>query len=229
MGPVSRGYRALFGSGMAVFGISLAVGTVQACRRDGHLPSLVFHNHLRVAVERASRGDLRLAQSEYRSAADIDPTDFVAVDGYARTLTEQGDLAGALQALVRARSARPLDPRLHEAVGLTLLGLHRPAEAVESLRLAVKMAPRRPLARVGLGDALRAAGRLGEAEAAYREALQQAPRDAAIVNKLGITLALQGRADQARAAFQQALLLEPGFAEAATNLQRLQPAAVLRP
>src|SRR5262245_51648659 len=102
---------------MAGFGASFAVGAVQAFRVDHHLPSLLLHSHLRGAIEGASRGELNRARAEYRAAASIQPTDFVAIDGYGRTLSEQGDLKGALEVYLRGRAAQPLDPRLHASVG----------------------------------------------------------------------------------------------------------------
>ena len=216
---------------MAAFGASVVVGAVYALRIDSGLPSIVLHNHLRRAHERASRGELQSAQKEFRSASQLDPTDFAATMGYADMLAEQGDLAGELDVYLQGRAAQPLDPRMHAGVGITLLGLGRPAEALGSLKVAVDRDPNQWAARVALGDALRAVGRLPEAEAAYRRALQAAPYDARLVSKLGIVLALRGRRAEAEAAFREALRLEPGFTEAAVNLERLErlPLMALKP
>ena len=198
----------------------------QAFRVDHRLPSILLHNYLRGANERVSRGELSAAQAEYRSATSIQPADFLAVDGYGRTLVEQGDLAGALEVYVRGRAAHPLDPRLHASVGALQLRLGRPAEAYGSLKVAVQLDPRQGEAWMALGDALRELRRLPEAEAAYRQGLPAAPEPALLFNKLGIVLALQGRAAEAEGAFRQALGLQPGFSEAATNLERLRPTLI---
>jgi Flp pilus assembly protein TadD len=198
----------------------------QAFRVDHRLPSILLHHYLRGANERASRGELSAAQAEFRAAAAIQPTDFVALDGYGRTLVEQGDLAGALDVYVRGRAAHPLDPRLHASVGTLQLRLGRPAEAYGSLKVAVQLEPRQWEAWMSLGDALRELRRLPEAEDAYRHSLSVAPEPAVAFNKLGIVLALQGRSGEAEAAFRQALALQPGFSEAATNLERLRPSLI---
>jgi Flp pilus assembly protein TadD len=225
MAQAPRLYRGLFVVGMAAFALSLGVGVVGAFRIHHGLPSISFHDHLRRAHQTASQGELPTAQAEYRAAASIDPTDFLAVDGHARTRADQGDLAGALEVYLRARAARPLDPRLHANVGITLLRLRRPADAVGPLKVAVSLDPGQWLARVRLGDALRETGRLPEAEATYRQALEANPVDATVANKLGIVLGLQGKTTAAAAAFREALRLDPGLSEATTNLERLQQIA----
>jgi tetratricopeptide (TPR) repeat protein len=88
---------------------------------------------------------------------------------------------------------------------------------------ATRVTPDSYIAFENLGQALRDRGRLDEASASYLEALALAPPrspgyTAVIHNSLGMVLTRQRKTGEALAHFAEAVRVNPGFAEAQTNV-----------
>lgn len=86
-----------------------------------------------------------------------------------------------------------------------------------------RVTPESYIAHENLGQALRERGRLEEAKASYERALTHAPARspgylAVIHNSLGMVLTREGQTNEALEHFASAVGLNPGFAEAQSNL-----------
>jgi WD40 repeat protein/Flp pilus assembly protein TadD len=130
----------------------------------------------------------------------------------AESLSNAGDLSGALAA---AREAVRLDPtnfRAHFRLGYILNQKRDWAGAVTAYKEAVRLDTRSSAARNNLGVALRQLGRLDEAEASYREAIRLNPRDAKAHRNLGSTLHQKGDAADAIAAYRESIRIDPNSA-----------------
>jgi tetratricopeptide (TPR) repeat protein len=114
--------------------------------------------------------------------------------------------------------ADPGNVRLHDAVAVIYLALHRTEEAVAHLTEALRVNPDFELAHYNLATALVGLNRLNDAAEHFRRAAQIKPEFAAARVNLGAVLRLQHRFDEAKSELDQALRLEPGNAVAHTNL-----------
>jgi tetratricopeptide (TPR) repeat protein len=112
---------------------------------------------------------------------------------------------------------RPQNPRAHFNLGLILLRLDRPAEALERFQTAIRLRPGDSRAHNSLGTALLALDRAGEAVAAIRHATQLDPRHAPAWHNLGLALLRTGDAAGALDALGRALTLNSNHA--ATHLE----------
>ncbi len=143
---------------------------------------------------------------------------------YARTLSEQGDLRGAIpyyeRALGRTDSIQVI---VNLGNVYALLGDLDRAEAL--LRRAASSPRARPAARAlaatNLGVILEKHGAPESAASAYRRAILLAPEDPRPRVLLGRRLRAMGRPAHARARFEQVLARDPGNAEAAIGLAGL--------
>jgi tetratricopeptide (TPR) repeat protein len=148
----------------------------------------------------------------YERIVALDPADWEIWNNLGNARRAAGDLAGAIEALGRARQLRPgLAPiQLNYAMGLAAAG--RLEESVEPYSAAARLEPRNPALQLELGKLLRHLGRPGEAVEPLRRAAALAPREAEAQLELGRALAGLGELDQAEAAYRQALGLAPGDA-----------------
>jgi tetratricopeptide (TPR) repeat protein len=114
--------------------------------------------------------------------------------------------------------ADPGNVRLHDAVAVIYLALHRTEQAVAHLTEALRLNPEFELAHYNLASALAGLNRLNEAVDHFRRAVQIKPEFVAARVNLGAVLRLQHRFDEATTELGVALRLEPGNAVAHTNL-----------
>jgi predicted TPR repeat methyltransferase len=121
-----------------------------------------------------------------------------------------GNWAEAGELLERAARAAPRDEAIHGELGLILLVLQRPREAVSALSRAVELSPTAVVACNNLAVALLKAGRLDEAEAACRRALALDPSRMATYNTMAECLRYQGRMLEARRCLESTLERAPG-------------------
>lgn len=110
-----------------------------------------------------------------------------------------------------------LDTRYN--LGLVLIDLNRPGEAVEHIAAYLARNPDDAAAHGQLGDAKQSLGELVDAIIAYRESLRLNPNDARVHMNLGTALGRQGRLKEAIAEFTESLRLEPSNERALRNLE----------
>lgn len=115
----------------------------------------------------------------------------------------------------------PEDGRGWQMLGLALVMLQRPLEALEALDRAVALLPEAAEPLAVRGVALRRLGRFPEAEAAYRRGIALCPHLPSLHDSLGNVLLDMGHLKAAEAAYRQALELRPASANTLCNLGML--------
>ncbi len=129
-----------------------------------------------------------------------------------------GDSVMAEQMMRKLCIAAPNDGEAHHALGMLLLQLGRPAEALPFLERAVKIAPNNAIYCNNCGLVYPALDRLDDAIASFSRAAALDPNLAAAHNSLGNALRLRGRYPAAAESCRRAIALSPNFAEAHSNL-----------
>eukprot|EP00242_Pyramimonas_sp_CCMP2087_P003521 CAMPEP_0198229412 /NCGR_PEP_ID=MMETSP1445-20131203/114113_1 /TAXON_ID=36898 /ORGANISM="Pyramimonas sp., Strain CCMP2087" /LENGTH=172 /DNA_ID=CAMNT_0043909875 /DNA_START=208 /DNA_END=728 /DNA_ORIENTATION=- len=105
-------------------------------------------------------------------------------------------------------------------IGLALMRLSRPLEALEQLRSAAALAPRLPHLYSNLGLTLQALGRMQEAAEALQTAVEvDGAANANAHAALGVLLASFGQSSDAAKHLKMALHIEPTHANAAKHLE----------
>lgn len=105
-----------------------------------------------------------------------------------------------------------------KALGVVLMLLGRPAEALAPMQMATRLTPEDVEALNNLGNAFCELGRLDEAETTHRRAIAIAPQLAKAHYNLGIVLMKAGRFGEAEASFRLAVRIRPDFAHAFGSL-----------
>ncbi|MDB5961987.1 MAG: glycosyltransferase, partial [Massilia sp.] len=134
------------------------------------------------------------------------------------TLHVQGDIDGALAAMLEAARLLPDDAEVHNNLGLVLTGLNRAADAEAALRRALGLKPDYAEAHNNLGVALHDQGKLAAASLSLECALALKPDYVKVHNNIGMVRQAQGRMAEAVAAYRRTLALHPLYADAHSNL-----------
>lgn len=133
-------------------------------------------------------------------------------------LEEQGKLPEAERLLRRAVEIAPDDQGVRNALGLVLLQLERPAQALPQFEALLRLNPSLPFAHANRGSALVELGLIAQAQASYRRALDLDPGQAMALTGLARLAAGRGAHSEARAWAQKALAVLPGFPDAVLSL-----------
>ncbi|NLS93434.1 MAG: tetratricopeptide repeat protein [Planctomycetaceae bacterium] len=170
------------------------------------------------------RGRTDEAVSLARQAADVNPQSADLQMSLANTLQNAGLVAEAVRAYENAVRLRPDWGEAHFNMGMALQRLQRPADALAALQNAAGRLPDSARIQGTLASLLASMNRHDEAALHFELALQNAEDAEALPlhNEFGVTLIMLGRRDEAAAHFQAALQLDPAFAPAQANLQKLQ-------
>jgi choline-sulfatase len=135
--------------------------------------SAAAHNGLGlIAVDNDRPQD---AAAEFQRAAELDPTNASYWSNLGNARRAAGDRTGAEHAYRRALDVDALAIDAANGLGVLLVDMDRPAEAVPLLERAVAAAPEFVEARLNLGIALQQSGQTARAAEAYRAVLA-APR-----------------------------------------------------
>ncbi|HUX74071.1 MAG TPA: sulfotransferase [Steroidobacteraceae bacterium] len=131
---------------------------------------------------------------------------------------EQNRILDAEDLLKRAVNIAPTDIGARNALGLCLLRLDRPADALTQFTALLDLDPSLPFVHASLGNTLFALGRFAEAEARYRRAVELDARQG--IALAGLARIAVGRAEypEARGMAERALAVIPGFPDAAMSL-----------
>jgi tetratricopeptide (TPR) repeat protein len=136
----------------------------------------------------------------------------------ALSLEQQGYVSEAGRLLRRAVLIAPNDESSRNALGLCLLRLERPAEALEQFEALLDLNPSLPYVHASRGNSLLALGAISSAEASYRRALEiDANQGIALAGLAHIAIS-RGGYPEARAWAEKALALLPGFPDAVMSL-----------
>jgi tetratricopeptide (TPR) repeat protein len=133
-------------------------------------------------------------------------------------MERHGRSSEALRLLERAVEIAPGDVGSRNALGLCLLGLERPAEALEQFQALLGMDDSLPYVHASRGRALLALGEVTEAEASYRRALEIDANQCVALAGLAYLSSSRGAYPEARAWAERALAILPGFPDAVVSL-----------
>ena len=133
-------------------------------------------------------------------------------------LEQSGLVPDAERLLQRAVLIAPDDLSSRNALGLCLLRLERPAEALEQFEALLKLNPSLPYAHASHGNSLLALGAITEAEASYQRALAIDANQGIALAGLAHIASSRGAFPEARAWAEKALTLVPGFPDAVMSL-----------
>jgi tetratricopeptide (TPR) repeat protein len=131
---------------------------------------------------------------------------------------QQGRPNAALPLLSRAVQIAPKDLSSRNALGLCLLQLERPADALLQFEALLALDASLPYAHTSLGNALFALGSITDAEKSYRRALELDPYQCVALAALAHIAASRGAFEEAREWAEKALALAPGFPDAVMSL-----------
>ena len=133
-------------------------------------------------------------------------------------LEQQGRVSDAERLLRRAVQIAPDDLSARNALGLCLLRLERPSEALEQFVALLKLNPSLPYAHVSHGNSLLALGAITEAEASFRRALALDANQGMALAGLAHIASNRGAYPEARVWAEKSLALVPEFPDAVMSL-----------
>jgi tetratricopeptide (TPR) repeat protein len=136
----------------------------------------------------------------------------------ALNLELQGRVTDAEQLLRRAVAMAPADLGSRNALGLCLLRLERPDQALPQFDALLALDPSLPFAHASRGNALFALGAINDAEASYRRALDLDANQGVALAGLARIAASRGAHREARERAEKALVALPGFPDAVMSL-----------
>ncbi len=181
--------------------------------------------HLNLGLMALARGELELAEREYRTALRLDAAFVPAAVNLADLLRERGKEDDALTVLTEALRVAPRHAALHHALGLALVRAGRREEALASLGRAVELAPGDARFAYVLAVALQDAGSRDLALRVLERGLQASPNDLDLLVARALALRAAGRIDEARAAARKLATDRPGDPTASALLRELESTA----
>ena len=145
------------------------------------------------ALAAHQRGDLAVAERDYRTALAQAPEHPVALHFLGVIAYQGGRPSEALPLLERAVALRPGEPEFHNNLGLVKVELDRHDEAIDAYGRALAQNPAHATAWCNLGLALTGANRLPEAIDALRRAIALQPDFAEAHWNLALVLLADGQ------------------------------------
>jgi Tfp pilus assembly protein PilF len=166
----------------------------------------------------ASTGDHALAGSLAEAALAAGLEHPLVFNVAALKLEQAGQIEQAAELLRRATAIAPDDLGVRNALGLCLLRLDKPGEALVQFKALLDRHPELPFLHASLGNTLYALGLVTEAEASYGRSLQLDPRQGVALAGLAHLASSRGAYPEARAFAERALAVLPGFPDAVMSL-----------
>jgi tetratricopeptide (TPR) repeat protein len=136
----------------------------------------------------------------------------------ALNLESQGRVSDAERLLQRAIALGPNDLGSRNALGLCLLRLERPREALAQFDALLRLDPSLPFAHASRGNALFALGAIDEAHASFTRAIGIDTKQGVALAGLARIAASRGAHAEARAWAEKSLAALPGFPDAVMSL-----------
>jgi protein O-mannosyl-transferase len=168
-------------------------------------------------------GKLTEAVTHLQAAVQINPENAEAQNNLGNALYQEGKADEAVTHYLRAIELRPAYAAPHTNLGDLLLRTGHPERSLAELQKAVEINPGDADAQTNLGNTLLSLGRTSDAVERYRKALdlgipQAAFEQARAHYNLANALAREGDSGEAVEHYQKSLQLQPGFADAHSNL-----------
>lgn len=177
---------------------------------------------LRLIHTKAQSG-LHAEASELAQAALADGLEHpLLLNLVALKLEQSGEPAAAEKYLQQAVKIAPRDIGVRNALGLCLMRLERPAEALAQFDALLTLDSSLPFGHASLGDAFFALGLVAEAEASYRRALTMDPNQGAALVGLAQIANGRGAYADARQWAERALAVMPGAPAAVMSVARAE-------
>lgn len=142
---------------------------------------------------------------------------YIAHNGYANALRQEGDLEGAVTHYEKSLALRP-HVNTYCNLGVAYRMLKRFSDAQAVYEKAQALDPKHPLPLFGLGLLYAAQGRFHDAIAMYEQTLLIDPDAAEVYINLGTILDRQGRTDEAADAFERAVAVNEFHPDGFFNL-----------
>lgn len=171
--------------------------------------SISVQDAFRLAFEHHVQGRLAEADAGYRALLLRDPEHVDGLHFRGVLLHQARQHEAALDLIRKAISLMPGQGAAHSNLGVVLLALDRPGEAVESFKRALAIHPDNVELLVNHGNALQALQKSEAALESYDRALALNPGWVEASLRRGAALISLGRLEEALAGFDRALLLEP--------------------
>ena len=174
--------------------------------------------------EAKTPSDFMAAATLYRSALKSHPTDPRMRTALAAAVLQSGNESQARQELQAAIAADSTYPDATYNLALIEAAANQLPEALSHLQKVIAIEPTNLDAHHGLVAIYAAQNQLSDAIREQTTITTLAPNSPQEWDDLGILQARNGDATAAATAFHKALVLDPGFAQAQSNLNKLQPA-----
>lgn len=173
---------------------------------------------LRAVHGAAQTGDYARAAALARAALESGLEHPLLFNVVALAVERDGNILEAVNLLDRAVELAPNDIGVRNALGLCLLRLERPAEALVQFEALRALNPSLPFAHTGHGAALLALGAIADAEASYRRALELDRGQSVALAGLAHIATRRGAYAEARDLAEKALVAMPDLPDAAMSL-----------
>lgn len=162
---------------------------------------------------RERKGELALAQKDFRRALDLNPNSVDVLQALARMLASQGQWEKSAELLSRARTAAPDSPEVLRKFAAVSLHAGHPANAIDAAQQLVKLRPNEAEAIYLLGVAQLQNGDAEESRTTFENYIKLRPQDPLAFLALGMVEADLRDFTAARANFEQSIKLDPNQAE----------------
>ncbi len=161
------------------------------------------------------------AAAHYRTALELDPDEPEAITNFGALLRRMGMLRESVEMLRKAVRLAPQSPRTHSNLGVSLLESGASEEGIKELREALRLHPGLPQALYNLSNALAETGQTEEAILHLETLLAVTKPTAELVSNLGVLHARAGNNLRAVEETERALRIDPDYAPARENLEKL--------
>jgi tetratricopeptide (TPR) repeat protein len=162
---------------------------------------------------RERKGELALAEKDFRRAVNLNPTSVNALLALARILANQGQWGKSVELLRSARTAAPDSPDVLRKFAAASLHAGHPADAVEAAQQLVKLRPEEAEAVYLLGVAQFQNGDAEAARGTLENYIKLRPQDPLAFLALGMVATSLRDFAVARANLEQSIKLDPNQAE----------------
>ena len=163
---------------------------------------------------RERKGELALAEKDFRRAVNLSPTSVNALLALARMLATQGQWQKSVELLSSARTAAPDSPDVLRKFAAASLHAGHPADAVDAAQQLVKLRPEESEAVYLLGVAQFQNGDAEAARGTLENYIKLRPQDPLAFLALGVLATNLRDFAVARANLEQSIKLDPNQAEA---------------
>ncbi|MCI4678831.1 tetratricopeptide repeat protein [Rhodoblastus acidophilus] len=197
-------------------GTTMTAKAIAEQEKQGQIPlppQEIIRQSIALAARSHQAGQLRQAEQLYRAILAVDPLHADALHGMG-VLAHQAVRSDLAEQFLRAALNQRAEPTFHNNLGLVLLALDRPHEALAAVYRALELRGVYPEAFNALGNVQQKLGRRDEAAASYGKAVALRPDYADAHANLGKVLLEMGEFAAAEESARKASALAPASAEA---------------